>query len=71
MASLRSIIALPFMLVAGIAMLLLGFQAILAVLNLLNGVDLVTAAGVWVVNTIILAIVVVVVGGIGVAIKGG
>jgi hypothetical protein len=68
--SIRSVIALPFWLVSVVAFLLLGFQLLLAVLNLLNGVRFVDALTVWLTNTVVLTVVGVVAAIIGAFVGG-
>ncbi len=67
---LRKIIALPLWLISAIAFLLLGWQLMLALLNVLGGVPIVDALVLWVQNSIILAIVAVVAGALAGFISG-
>lgn len=67
---LRKVIALPLWLISGIAFLVLGFQLLLALANVLHGVSIVDALLLWVRNTIVLTIVAFVAGGLALLISG-
>jgi hypothetical protein len=69
-SGMRKVSALPFWLISGIAFLLLGFQLLLALANVLHGMSIVDALAIWFGNTIILMIVGFVAGGLALLISG-
>jgi hypothetical protein len=69
-SGMRKVIALPIWLISGIAFLLLGFQLLLALANVLHGVSIVDALLIWIGNTAILMIVAFVAGGLAMLISG-
>ena len=70
-SGLWKVIALPLWLISGIAFLLFGFQGLLALANVLHGLSIVDALLLWVTDSIVLAIVAFVTGGLALLISGG